>query len=439
MPSDAILGAIFDTCYQASLLREEGRLSSFSIIYYSKSTKLVTNRARRAFQFTWGMEPIVRFDLERKFSVGEINKLAPVANAERCMICVGGKSRSRLRIWGLLDTGDSWRNLALNGVYANSTIRPPPDLTVSSLNSGELIVSSAGEVLLSLDRGKIIDASGNTLRSKGLSDFFIQARTKLYFAACTPFGQKKYDPEGDDDDYPNRIYDTCIARILNGIQDGNHGGTLVVVPDKYYNDDQRLLKRMRIKYPCTYDHLWKLLVADLVLKRTHDLFDSSLSKPGNTTTSTQYIMASEFRRRSEANQELIANCCRAISALCNVDGAVVITDRFRVLGFGAEVTVAAPKLKSVKIRRMGSTTPSSTSIENYGTRHRSAFRFCSSFKDSIAFVISQDGGIKAVKNCQSKVFMWPDVSTLMPMRTFLVGMSDGKLRIFHNGKWQPNS
>lgn len=51
----------------------------------------------------------------------------------------------------------------------------------------------------------------------------------------------------------------------------------------------------------------------------------------------------------------------------------------------------------------------SVSVDNYGTRHRSAFRFSSSLDDSVAFIVSQDGGVKARKGVQDKVFLWPDI------------------------------
>jgi DNA integrity scanning protein DisA with diadenylate cyclase activity len=53
----------------------------------------------------------------------------------------------------------------------------------------------------------------------------------------------------------------------------------------------------------------------------------------------------------------------------------------------------------------------SVPIESFGTRHRSAFRFCSSLEDSASFVVSQDGGVKAIKRVGDKVNLWPDINT----------------------------
>ncbi len=43
----------------------------------------------------------------------------------------------------------------------------------------------------------------------------------------------------------------------------------------------------------------------------------------------------------------------------------------------------------------------------YGTRHRSAFRFVDKMEPSVAFILSQDGGIKAATKVGERVVMWP--------------------------------
>jgi hypothetical protein len=44
----------------------------------------------------------------------------------------------------------------------------------------------------------------------------------------------------------------------------------------------------------------------------------------------------------------------------------------------------------------------------YGTRHRAAFRFVEHMAPSVAFILSQDGGIKAATKVDERVVMWPD-------------------------------
>jgi hypothetical protein len=46
-------------------------------------------------------------------------------------------------------------------------------------------------------------------------------------------------------------------------------------------------------------------------------------------------------------------------------------------------------------------------VTGYGTRHRSAFRFVEHMAPSVAFILSQDGGIRAATEVGGRVVMWP--------------------------------
>src|SRR4029453_6220733 len=86
----------------------------------------------------------------------------------------------------------------------------------------------------------------------------------------------------------------------------------------------------------------------------------------------------------------------------------LLTDRLRLLGFGAEVLTASQKIESVRAAR--SAFPEKYTkgpLPAFGTRHRSAFRFCSSVEPSVAFILSQDGGVKAVRQVGRHLVMWP--------------------------------
>jgi hypothetical protein len=80
-----------------------------------------------------------------------------------------------------------------------------------------------------------------------------------------------------------------------------------------------------------------------------------------------------------------------VARLGMVDGAILLTDRLRLLGFGAEVRVQAA------VQNVRRSDGSHSSVEAFGTRHRSAFRFCLAYPAGIAVVCSQDGGVRLVR------------------------------------------
>ena len=87
---------------------------------------------------------------------------------------------------------------------------------------------------------------------------------------------------------------------------------------------------------------------------------------------------------------------------------MVLTDTFRIIGFGAEVTASFAGTDKVHVAQdqLGRQSKEASFTE-YGTRHRSAFRFAGSMESAVAFVMSQDGGVKALRQVGPRLLMWP--------------------------------
>jgi len=85
----------------------------------------------------------------------------------------------------------------------------------------------------------------------------------------------------------------------------------------------------------------------------------------------------------------------AIGGLTAVDGAVVLSDRWDVLAFGAKIgrTESGPFVEDVLVREpiLGHTPVKVHASELGGTRHLSAAQFVHEQQDSLALVASQDG------------------------------------------------
>ena len=109
----------------------------------------------------------------------------------------------------------------------------------------------------------------------------------------------------------------------------------------------------------------------------------------------------------------MAGCVKFIGSLSRVDGLVLMDKDLVVRGFGTEI-VGVPEIASLyvaddehgqKLREI----PAS----EYGTRHRSMLRYCNAHEDSIGFVVSQDGLVRAVKSVGGKLIMWQNVQVLL--------------------------
>ena len=115
-----------------------------------------------------------------------------------------------------------------------------------------------------------------------------------------------------------------------------------------------------------------------------------------------------FEWDQQEYEDAARDAARFIASLTAVDGAVVLTDNLRIIGFGAEVIASFPGADTVHVAHTAEADETKeVRFVEYGTRHRSAFRFVASMEPSVGFIMSQDGGVKAVKQVGSKLVMWP--------------------------------
>lgn len=397
IPSDAVLERILEVCYHASFQTEEKRRLGFRVIFAEKKD------LNRDSVFPVNSYHKIVFSEPRPFSISEILRLSPALEMTQVLICVSQKTKNNpeLVIWGLLDTGSSWWKFIFS--ESSSGMPPPKYLTISSSEPGTLSISAQGEILITLINGEILEPSWDTIQSGPLGEFFDTGSTSFYEQVASELGGK-YDVSDQDEQYPKRFYFSFFDRLLFHIRQKGHGGTVFFVPDYLSHNDSRLLDRINIKYPIDYDEMWNLMIKSVINhKHYYDLYFPMWDGKKLTKNNFQKICFLSMER--EDIDEALSDGVRFISSLSGVDGAVLITDKFRVLGFGSEVTASSPSLEFVTTQ-----TNKRIPINSFGTRHRSAFRFCSSFEESVGFIVSSDGAVRATMRVGAQVVLWPDIN-----------------------------
>ncbi len=404
LPPTSELKILLNVAFHATFLTEEGRRSGFRLVYYpfteyKKDQEHPRHHAR-----------LLPLDIPRPYTIAEVNRLAPAAELTRMLICIDNISndlqKPDLRIWAMLDVGENWWKYIHHETRGGYT--PPPYLTINSSCPGELSLSVRGHVIMTLRNGQILYPVSDVLGSGPIAEFFEPAERHLYNDALVSLDQTKWDDEDIDEDYPLRFYDFFLERILLYIREKQHGGMVIIIPKSIDKTDTRITDRLNIKYPCSYDYIWDLLVRSLVNRtKFYDLF-FPLWEGKKPVTKELFQEGFTLSDEGKELDEAVGDAAQAVAALTSVDGAVVMTDRFHIVGFGAEVIATSLSLKEIAI--LVEPKHFHVPIESYGTRHRAAFRFCSSFEDSVIFVVSRDGGVKAVKRVGSDVILWPDIN-----------------------------
>jgi hypothetical protein len=397
------VGELLDVAFQASLLSEEGRPLQFRIAWCRAADleRDVHLRRRNA---------PVPFHTPRPFTVSELVRLAPATDPRQCLLGVHESADQKLEIWGIVDAGVSWWEFARGERAGSLGGSPPPDcFTVGSSQRGALVVSRAGRVICALERGAIVLPAGDVLTT-GPFGKFIDAMARDFRADVLTAAQAdRYDPSGQDETVPERMFVQFLNRVLDRVRDARHGGILLIVPDAWSLDDSRFRDRLRPKYPLDDNRTWPVLVESVKVHREYyDVLLPAYDK--ETVPRAQFHLIQSLGSHLEDVEDLVRDRAAFISSLAAVDGAVVLTTKLRLLAFGCEVVAASPALLQVSVAKDASATSTVPGhVDDYGTRHRSALRFCSSHEDVAAFVISQDGDVRATRRIGPDVVLWPSL------------------------------
>ena len=415
-PPNKLLSYILDVLYHSSFLTEESRRVALRVTYLPPDLPEQEQKDILNHQGT-----VTRLLQPRPMTPSELLRLAPAVDPFHSMILVaeskalGLRDGAPLAVWGLLHLGSEWYEL-VSGL-SSSASSPPHSLTVSTFAPGELVVSSGGRVLLRLRDGALLDASPIGIGDGAIGDFLRPTADALYLDVCSKLKRSRFSADESSNEHPRQLYYTTLLNVLLRTRERRHGGSFVIVPDELGISDPRLTDRIAIKYSIDLSPIWEDLVDESV--STREFYD--LLFPEYVPTSRRNIVTKKKKtepqalywagERRERVQSRIHDFELFAASLSGVDGAVVLTRRLNIIGFGGEIVATSPSLASVRLASDaagagGKTVP----ITSFGTRHRSAFRFCSSFEDALCFVISQDGQVKGVKRVGPNLIMWNDLT-----------------------------
>lgn len=405
LPERGILEQVISTCYQASLLREEERPVMFRLII------------RDSYLFAaqegppTGMHRLI-FSRTRPFNEYELHRLAPAADFYRTLIGIFIEPVQGAQIWGLLHSGTRW----MHAVYGGRKTSPPlpVSLVVYVTGPGQISVCIGDEIIASLNAGQINCPTLDVFNSKWITRSLAALNDEtwaLHQAARAGAGRPwaELDPE-----LGSSIGQQAIRRIISVIRNSNHGGLLVYLPPEMTEEIMEENPYLTLKYQfLEYDSRQRFLSLTLRIMNTLAEIHGYAERPGRPVGWQEYVTS---KNESIALlDEAIFDVAHFIAALSAVDGAVVITKRQELLGFGG---VISGDLDSVGMVAHALDTEGEQSepvlSEGVGTRHRAAYRLCQKVHQAFAIVISQDESVQIVKWHNGTVTYWDQVPTGVP-------------------------
>jgi hypothetical protein len=396
LPSPALLEELVSTAYQASLMRDEERPVSFRVIVCDPADLPADLGPPK------GLHRLI-FDTPRAYGKHELRRLSPAATYHRSLIGVRiakDEKGERLEIWGVVHSGPRWLQDAQGGRKMPNTL--PRAFVIRAAAPGRLAVACGLDTIAELRGGRLTDHSLDVFESKWLPARFAAVRAELdviHATARAESGEKWADL---DPRFTGRLAQQMLKRIIATIRTAHHGGTLLFVPSETPKDD--VDRNLRLKYA---------FLDDAARSRYRQIILKAMQKVASTNKGcvTWEIFEETKTVELAALDEAISELAHLVASLAAADGAVVLSKRFELVGFGAEIIGDLPETTMVaRARDLEGNTQTQESVEGVGTRHRSAYRFCQRFHDAIALVISQDGTVRFVAHKDGQLTYWDHVS-----------------------------
>jgi len=396
LPSLSILEQLLSTTYQASLLHDEGRSVTFRLIL-CKPDRFTSNEGPPT-----GLH-CLEFTDSRPFTAHELKQLSQAADYYRSLIGIKFGQNGKLRIWGIIHSGPRWLREVAGGRRASVPL--PPSLVIKIIGPGSLEVCKGSLLLAKLDQGYLIGKSLDVFNSLWLPAIFAPFREE-YLTSHIAMREQTQKPRASlDPDLPRMIGQHMVRRMIAAIRDSNHGGTLILISPERTVELCHTNRYINFKYTFL-DGEPRRRWGTLIVKALNTLAEVYGSRGTDITVGWKEYEKSTNGTIVELD-EAIFEFSYLIARLAAVDGAVVLTKQFELLGFGTEI-----KLEQAHIPRVARALDleghqeEMESVENVGTRHRSAYRLFKEMPDALAIVISQDKGVHFIKCRNGTVTYW---------------------------------
>jgi hypothetical protein len=394
LPELETLEQLLSIAYQASLLREEERPVIFRLILadpHDFPPDAGPPSGLHRLLFTHG----------RPLDAAELRRLSPAVKYHRALIGVRRSGVREFEIWGIVQSGPRWLHAAQGGRAAPSSL-PPSALVVRVTGPGLLAVARGPSTLCVLHGGRLSGSATDVFESRWLADMFVGLRAELAALQLADQSRARGPWGALAPEMIEFVAPQMLKRLISTVRGTHHGGMLVVLPSGHALPTTFGQALVRIKYEFCEEE---------PRRRYRTLVHASLRALAASSPRRRPAPSPAGQPSSEvkllATDEALIELSSLIAALANVDGAVVLTDRFELIGFGCEIGGNLTDVTTVRqALDVEATRWAPETTETVGTRHRAAYRLCERIHEALAIVVSQDGTVRFVTWKDGGVTYW---------------------------------
>ena len=203
------------------------------------------------------------------------------------------------------------------------------------------------------------------------------------------------------DSFVRDVAQSVVRRVLGLVRGRGHGGMLIYLNDALDNRlDNWLRIRMRFKHADATNRFHQLMLR--LMQRAMEV---------GAANGIAEVRWKDFLQMHDASlgklHDSLVEFSHFLADLMSVDGSLVLSREFRLIGFGGEIlgdSHVSSIERAIDLEAENSVTEPADSS---GTRHRSAYRLVSSVQDAIVVVVSQDGAVRFVAHRGGRLVYWP--------------------------------
>jgi hypothetical protein len=395
-PPGDVLRLLLSTCFQASLLREEGRPLQFRLLLHPPE----------------GIDPSggppdslhrLVFAGLRPFGPQELRRLAPATDFYRSLVGVGAYPEG-LRVWGIAHSGERWLNAFFGGRKAED---PLPDALVVRVNGpGRLGVYRGSAHVATLSDGCLYSPVADAFGSSWMPGLFAKTRAEFLeqHAAARAQAGGRWAPL--DRTFLRAPFRHIMRRIVGTVRDSGHGGTVVYVPEEFGRELLGPNRYLTLRYPFAEEEPRERM-RTLLLRSMNTLAEVAYdpAQPDRAVGWEEYVVSNHLAVLRV--EEAIFEVATLIAGLAAVDGAVILTSRHEILGFGAIIAGDVDKIDDV-VQALDADGHRAVPLRGagVGTRHRALYRLCRELRGAVGIVVSQDGHVQVVTWHNGAVTCW---------------------------------
>jgi hypothetical protein len=398
-PSVKVLTKLFETLYFASLKQEESQPISCRVAFIDRKRpdprppeRIVANR--------WQFFPL---EDDLPMNVRNLVKLSTAVDPWGSTLAVDTDSDGKLRIWGLIDQSVH---------YSTFIVKETPDgpempgmFQALIQGTGEITVYKTYLLLGSLKQDTLVKGQLRVLQSGPVHLKLMQSIKVFQQRVQKEVGADLYNERGHWNESLEAAWISALCRILIGIHKYQHGGAVLI---------SDVSAGLNPKYSLRYRRLADALYRASILSIKHASYSDAIHEK-YLDEKAEDIPADIYLDEDITGNELadtndeLTGCVRFMASLSRVDGLIWLDSRLHLKAFGVEITVREDPERVLLAQDARATKTKTLNLNQYGTRHRSMLRYCAANPDSVGFVVSQDGDVRAITHSGDHVVLWDNV------------------------------